>query len=378
MYSVYNHWDKLDTCLIGSTYSPEFYSWIKDKKTRKRFERLAIETEEDYLALDRVLTDQFNVKTIRPSIPNNIDDLYIDGKWLQPPTTPRDYFVMIRDNLWVPVVPNASHAWNLFYQKHKKNSWPDSVVRPDNLTFDPGVDFWKNFEKFKVTDQKHLDAKLKFYTHVFELVKKSGSKVIETDLDYINGCFVSRLGEKLCFATQTYYDDENQIANDVNRLFPDTTNLVVPAAGHGDAVYCPITEGLIISINDVQTYEDSFPGWEVVYLPKSNFAYRDKFKTAMIKNKGRWFIPGFDKDQNLVNTVEYYFDEWIGQASETVFQVNILIVDPKNIIVSSYNDQVEKACNRYGIDMHVVPFRHKYFWDAGIHCITNDINRLDK
>ena len=24
---------------------------------------------------------------------------------------------------------------------------------------------------------------------------------------------------------------------------------------------------------------------------------------------------------------------------------------------------------------HISPFRHKYFWDAGIHCITNDLKR---
>jgi hypothetical protein len=95
----------------------------------------------------------------------------------------------------------------------------------------------------------------------------------------------------------------------------------------------------------------------------------------MTKNKGRWFMPGFEHDQNLINMVDYYFDSWVGQVSETVFQVNILIVDPKNIIVSAYNDKVEKACARHGIEMHVVPFRHKYFWDAGTHCITNDIGR---
>jgi len=78
----------------------------------------------------------------------------------------------------------------------------------------------------------------------------------------------------------------------------------------------------------------------------------------------------------MMHMVDHYFDEWVGQASETQFQVNILIIDPKNIVVSSHNDQVEKACAKYGITVHVVPFRHKYFWDAGTHCITNDINRV--
>jgi hypothetical protein len=61
-----------------------------------------------------------------------------------------------------------------------------------------------------------------------------------------------------------------------------------------------------------------------------------------------------------------------------VFDVNILVIDQKNIVVSSHNDQVEKACARYGIEVHVSPFRHRYFWDAGIHCISNDLNRSGK
>ena len=61
---------------------------------------------------------------------------------------------------------------------------------------------------------------------------------------------------------------------------------------------------------------------------------------------------------------------------ETVFDVNMLVVDEKNVIVSAHNDQVESACARYGVNVHVSPFRHKYFWDAGIHCITNDLDRM--
>lgn len=375
MYSVYNHWDKLEACIVGKTYPPEFYSWIKDKKTRNRFEKLSIETEKDYQDIISLLTTKFGVEVSRPILPDDINDLYIDGKWVQPPTSPRDYFIMIHDKFWVPTVPNASHAWNMYYRKHKNPKWPEVVAKPSDLCIDVGQKFWNNFEQFKIVDQKHLDVKLSFYKHIFNKIQNSGTNIVHTDLDYINGCFVSRLGDRLYFATQTYHDNQDKILSDVNRLFPNTQNKVVPAAGHGDAVYCPVTEGLIISINDMPTYEKSFPGWEVVYLPDSDFAYRDEFKIAMTKNKGRWFIPGFDNDQNLINLVDYYFDSWVGQASETVFQVNILVVDPKNIIVSAYNDKVEKACMKYGIEMHVVPFRHKYFWDAGTHCITNDINR---
>ena len=48
LHSVYQHWDPLKVCVVGKSYPPEFYSWIKVPSTRKVFEKLAVETEEDY------------------------------------------------------------------------------------------------------------------------------------------------------------------------------------------------------------------------------------------------------------------------------------------------------------------------------------------
>lgn len=377
MYSVYQHWDPLKVCMVGRTYPPEFYKWIKDSKTREKFENLAQETEEDYQGLITLLQDRFGVRVVRPEFPENLDSLYIDGKWVQPPTAPRDYFIMIQDRFWIPREPNASHAWSVFYRQNKMNWWPDYVRPKDFYDAWPEYadDVRKKFEIFCGIDQQHLDAKLDFYPHILNEIKSSGTDIVYTDLDFINGCFVSRIGQDLYFATQTYYDDKKAILDQVNAIFPTTRNHVVNSGGHGDAVYCPVTPGLIVSLNDVPTYADTFPGWEVVYLPPSNYAHMREFEFSMKRNKGRWFMPGFEQDNNLINMVDHYFDEWVGQVSETVFDVNILIVDPKNIVVSTHNDRVEKACARHGIEVHVVPFRHKYFWDCGIHCVTNDISR---
>jgi hypothetical protein len=360
--------------MVGKTYPPDFYSWIKNNSTRRKFEKLAEETEEDYQCLVNLLENKFNVKTVRPEFPKDTDCLFVDGKWVQPPTAPRDYFLMIHDRFWVPKVPNASHAWNVYYRKHKKEEWPDGIARPEDLNINDRS-FWQGFDDFRIKDQTHLDYKLKFYDHIFNDILKQGNKIVYTKHDFINGCFVSRLGKNLIFATQTYHDNKNDLSNKVNQLFPGTQNKIVDAQGHGDAVYCPVTPGLIISLNDISTYKDTFPDWEVVYLPDSDYAHMRKFEQSMKINKGRWFMPGFEKDQNLIHLVDYYFDEWVGEVHETVFDVNILVVDPKNIIVSSHNDRVEQACARYGIDVHVSPFRHKYFWDCGIHCITNDLSR---
>jgi len=377
MYSVYQHWDPLKVCMVGRTYPAEFYSWIKNKETRNTFEKLAEETEEDYQKLINLLENKFGVKTFRPEFPEDMNELWIDGKWVQPPTAPRDYFIMIHDKFWVPKIPNGSHAWSVFYRQNKRSWWPD-YVRPNDF-----YEAWpeyadevrEKFNEFRQFDQNHLDAKLKFYTHIFDDIQKQGNEIIYTDLDFVNGCFVSRIGYDLYFATQTFHDDKKALLSQVNEYFPDTRNRIVNAGGHGDAVYCPVTPGLIISLNDVPTYKDTFPDWEVVYLPDSNYAHMREFEFSMKRNKGRWFIPGFEKNPDMMNMVDHYFDEWVGEVHETVFDVNMLVVDQKNVIVSAHNDQVEEACARHGVEVHVSPFRHKYFWDAGIHCITNDISR---
>jgi hypothetical protein len=376
MYNVYQHWDPLKICLVGKTYPPEFYSWIKNKKTRSKFEKLAKETEEDYQNLIRLL-NKFGVEVYRPEFPEDISQLYIQNKWVQPPTAPRDYFIMIHNKFWVPSVPNASHAWGVFYRQNKESWWPD-FVRPSDFyntypEFEPDIE--QKFKKFCKLDQIHLDSKLQFYSNTFDSIQAAGTDVIYTDLDFINGCFVSRIGNDLFFATQTYHDNKQAILDQVNQLFPNTHNHIVNAGGHGDAVYCPVTPGLIISLNDIPTYADTFPDWEVVYLPPSDYAHMKKFKSSMKHNKGRWFIPGFEQDSTLINMVDHYFDDWVGQVSETVFDVNILIIDPKNIVVATPNDLVERACARHGVTVHVSPFRHKYFWDCGIHCVTNDLHR---
>lgn len=350
-YQVFQHWDPLQVCVVGRSYPPEFYSWISDSKTRQCFETLAQETEEDFQGLIKLL-ESFGVTVLRPELPQDWSTLKINQRWVAPPVAPRDYFVMIHDCLWIPSLPNLAHA-----QKH----------------FDSTQQTWASHWE---QDQCQHHAKLCQYNKIFQQVRDQGNTVQYTDLDVVSGCFVSRIGYDLYFATQCYNQDQQQLLQRVNCLFPHTRNRIVNAGGHGDSTYCAITPGLIVSLNDVPTYSDTFPGWEVMYLPPSDYADTAEFRASMKHCRGRWNIPGFESDPNLIHMVEHYFDSWVGNASETVFDVNILVIDEKNIVVASHSDRVSEACNRYGVSVHVSPFRHRYFWDAGIHCVTNDLDRL--
>ena len=93
------------------------------------------------------------------------------------------------------------------------------------------------------------------------------------------------------------------------------------------------------------------------------------------KNQGKWWIPGEEDNDDLTNFIETWLSDWVTYVEETVFDVNMLVIDKKNVIVSSYNKTVFEAFERYGITPHIVNIRHRYFWDGGLHCITSDISR---
>ena len=98
MYSSYTHFGKLKACVVGRSYSPEFYSWIKNTRLRTKFEQIAQETEEDYLSLC-ILLKSFGVDVIRPDVPDYkvADSERIPGPYSM---TPRDSLCMIGEKLY--------------------------------------------------------------------------------------------------------------------------------------------------------------------------------------------------------------------------------------------------------------------------------------
>ena len=73
--------------------------------------------------------------------------------------------------------------------------------------------------------------------------------------------------------------------------------------------------------------------------------------------------------------VNEWMDDWVGYVEETVFDVNMLVINESNVIVNNYNEKAFDAFERHGITPHIINFRHRYFWDGGLHCITLDLER---
>ena len=364
-YSVHQHWDPLKVCAVGRSYPPEFYSYIQNSKVRNVMERIAMETEEDYQKLIKLL-ESFNVEIVRTEIGTDINQHLnvVTGKYLPPPMTPRDYTAMIGNIFYMPETDFENR-----YDILKGSDWP-SQCPANQEEFD-------NLPEFVRQELKNFGIEQFYQTHALgqlrELVKNQRNKIIYNK--NINSASTTRIGKDLYFGTDTYDQDQRELKTRVEKLFPDYRCHVVNTGGHSDSTFCPVKPGLIVSLYDVPSYSTTFPDWEVVYLPGQSWTAVSSFLKLKEKNRGKWWVPGEELNDDFTDFVETWLEHWVGYVEETVFDVNMLVIDEKNVVCNNYNEKVFAAFDRHGITPHVVNFRHRYFWDGGLHCITSDLHR---
>ena len=365
-FRVFQHWDPLRVCVVGRCYPPDFFSWITNTRARNLFEQIAQETEEDLQKIIQKLRS-FEVQILRPEIPN---PTLINGTYPKPPITPRDYMVMIGTTFYESWSTNFNE-YN--YRDIKDPSWPECST-------------WDEFNRLPTHIQEEcktvfglglLQTKRSEYDKIIEIIRQKGN-IVKSGNNCINGAMVARIGKDLFFGTNSYDQDLEKTKNMIDREFLTTRNHVVNTGGHSDGTYCPVCPGLIISTHDIDSYKHTFPGWEVIYLNRRSLESHKPFSTLQLKNQGRWWIPGFEYNNSVIDIVERYLKTWVGNVIETVFDVNMLIIDPKNVIVFNENEILFNAFKRYGITPHIITFRHRHFWDGGIHCFTTDLDRSGK
>ena len=117
-------------------------------------------------------------------------------------------------------------------------------------------------------------------------------------------------------------------------------------------------------------------------MMRYNMAYQIKYWRRLDgwydlkkKNNGKWWIANSENDDVLIDFVESWLQDWIGYVDETSFDVNSLVIDEKNILVAAYNKAAFDAYERHGVTPHIVPLRHREFWDGGLSCITAELHR---
>ncbi len=392
MLSVNQPWDKLKSCVVGRSYTPELYEYIENPKVRNLLEKIAIETEEDYQQLIGILK-KFDVDVIRTQY-----RLTEDGKipkvsgcdvYEKPPMCPRDDSAMIGNRFFTP--GDEMTNWKAILKNQGIKDIPED---------------WDAVRELKKTDRaKYTEIAKVVQTYtcniqypdrvipigrevlynlkpVVDYVESHGNEVVR-DMN-INSACTLRIGKDLYFGLVHPQLQEIVYQEHVEKLFPDYRCHITSYSGHTDSVFTALCPGLIMTVgggcwgegvDPDQKYKDEFPGWERVHLENESWGKMRPWAEFKSKTRGRWWIEGASYEKATVEYVDSWMSHWVNYAAETVFDVNLLMIDRHNAIINSENPVVVKKLEEYGITPHIFNFRHRYFWDGGIHCITLDLDR---
>ena len=341
----YATFDKLKTAIVGDVFPIENFSHLKDDKILSPLKKVLEETKEDLESLSGLLR-QNGVEVHRPNMKDLPNDLSTYRR--KPPQQTRDDMAVIGEDLYVAnELPEYKHILDQIDQ--------DKIFHPKN----------------------YLDYSDKSYTYDLNL---SGDLKKPDQQRLLSTSFIHQLGKDIYWGTNTPgWKDSPLIHFHKNKWEQQGYRVHIQAqeemGGHGDATWCILKPGVIVTLMDIQNYKESFPGWDILYLEDKYWDQLHPFRTMKKKVGGKWWIKGQEHNNQLINYVETWLEDWLGYAEETVFEINMLSLDQDKVIVNNYNKEVFDFLKKHKIEPIICSQRHRWFWDGGVHCLTQDLYR---
>ena len=359
--------------MLGNNYSPEFFNGIPDK-AGDPLKRICEETLEDLEGYKNILQD-FGVEVIQPEMDNS--ERFIDNphKYPRGPLQPRDAQLVLGNDCYISQIDHPSISKKLEEYGPVTYLTRSYLMPQEYYEAIAGADFpnyldyksnYRNQDFFEDSIWKEIKT---FDRHV-PITSASafmiGTKLIVGHSDHQNPAID---------IPQTLKDMKLDLLENVPAV-KDFDLSVISTDGHSDGNYHTIKPGAILSLHDVQTYDQTFPGWDVCYLPDQSWNSIGEWTKLRKQNQGKWWLAGEEENNEFTNFVESWLGNWVGYVEETVFDVNVLMLDEHHCCVSNPNNQkVNAFLKKHSIEPVHVPWRHRFFWDGGLHCITLDLKR---
>ena len=388
-YNIWNKWDPLRTVMLGDCYSPEFFKDIKNPRIKSALQRIARETQEDLENYERVLRD-FGCKVLRPKL-DHADSImnYTDHNGTltsipRSPLQPRDCQLVIGDTLYY------TH-----YDHRSIKDCLDTYNSASTHRIDVPVLSQSDYKNLKGNDApdwpEYNEYLNQFYANkAFSSIQSINKEIVKLTKE--NSCVnspnfpvgapnITVIGKDIYmdgkpFNSNINKDEYQYYIKQFFKKFSDFRINILNIGGHNDGCFHTIKPGAILSLDEIQTYDNTFPGWDVCYLPDQSWAKVNPFLNLKQKNKGKWWVPGEENNDEFTHFVETWLQDWVGYVEETVFDVNVLVLDEHHVCVSQPdNEQVNSFLKKHNMEPIYIPWRHRYFWDGGLHCITLDLVR---
>lgn len=344
---VYSEFQPLEEVILGKTYQPESYNHLQDMDLREMLQKVARETEEDFQSIKEVLESQ-GVIVKRPNI---LFDLYktdsaktslkmLDvGAWQTgyptPPVWPRDLNITYGNkilstyarttNRWL----ESQHYSEIFNDYFQKGA--DWISMPPPL-LNMQADSYNSYEEKAILFHAACFLRCgKDIFHTLPASQMSGAKGTSGGLEWIK------------------------------RQLGDVRFHAVKRIGHLDGKIALIKPGLLISWIPQSDLPECLQSWDIIYLEK-----KGDIPAEFEAMRGKRYYKDF---------VSRYLSEWVGYVDETYFDVNLISLNENLVLMNGHNLDLEKKLKAYGVDCIPTNFRHRYFWDGGLHCITLDTKR---
>ena len=304
---------------LGDCYPESYYDHLPNE-IADPFRQITQWTKEDTSRLQKFLEGRGIVvrRPVFTSINNHITDI---GQLERPPVTPRDHYLVLDKTLYSLHNKLKIDPWNHWLTHYKSQGLDVQLPKdlPINCLCPPAF--------VRVGKDLYLDKDS--HSHVWGFICQW---MVESSQDY--------------------------------RINMSSTS------GHSDGVFCPVAPGVIASSHYKSNYLESFPGWEVFKIPSNlnNFNHPKNWSAHNAAIDGNKAF-----DQHLQTVAQ----DWVGNFRETVFEVNMLVLDERNVVAMKDYPPLTQWLDERGITVHFFDLRTRSFWDGGWHCFTLDIHRED-
>jgi hypothetical protein len=314
-------------------YPTSWYDHLSSE-VRDCFHEITEKTQQDLSVIQRKL-EELGVHVVRPEYHNIEQFMDPRGYLRKPEITPRDNYLVYQNTLlgWV----NDQSPWKSALDRYRQDS------------------------------RCHID-----YPPAFE------------HLGWMCGANTVRVGKDLYLdimhsqSKSTPEQKHQEFLDKVAPLWPNSRIHLLDNGGHVDACFAVAKPGVLITSKYFDDYDRTFPDWYRLNITEPEFWNKRHvaFRVGAISN-GKWHMQGMSHRLAFQNHIIQHALDWVGNYTETFFEVNCLVVNEKNILMLGENDNVAAELERRGITVHWLPFRTRTFWDGGLHCLTLDIRRQD-
>lgn len=335
---IWTEWDKLTEIIVGSTYDINSFDDNEDSEFVDNLSKILEETEEDFQKLSNVFTSA-GVKVHRPKKMKLSDEKtrHWEAKFPYPAICPRDHHIVYGDR----ILKTFGGDCNRYTEgDYFVDIMLDKFQEGRNFVSMPSPILQSQYQHYETMEPQIM-------YHAANIIK-CGDAVLHTKP-------YEDINDRSFDARGTYAGLEW-----VKRNMPEDTRFIeVPETGHVDGTIALIKPGLLMTWHKKNIPEE-LKDWDYIILEP-------------------WDLPEWFNEMRqhhfYKEKVTDWLGHWIGHVDETVFDLNVVSIDENTLITNGYNKRIADKLKEHGVEMIPFDFRHKYFWDSGLHCVTLDLSR---